>query len=121
MAKSLDNSRQGFDPNKVFTVQYPTISSGFFLLLLALVLVQFTDAFMTQVYVGGGLVQEGNPLMAGLIFSGHFVTVKIMAMSISSLAFWCIHDRFPVIAKSAASTLVLFYCFVLWANTSVVF
>jgi hypothetical protein len=65
-------------------------------------LLSLADAFLTQYLVGVGRVQEGNPLMAGLLESNHFLWFKVIGIAICLLLLWQVYKRFPRLAGGVA-------------------
>ena len=80
---------------------------------------ELSDGVITQVFVGKGLAQESNPLMQPLVMAGDFLLFKIVGVLLSVLALWWLYKRFPLIAISTASSIVVFYGAVLAWNLSV--
>jgi hypothetical protein len=82
-------------------------------------LLSLADAFLTQYLVGVGRVQEGNPLMAGLLESNHFLWFKVIGIAICLLLLWQVYKRFPRLAGGVALFITLFYSGVLIWNSSI--
>ena len=80
---------------------------------------EISDGIVTQLFVGKGLAQESNPLMAPLVAAGDFMLLKIIGVLFSVLILWCLYKRFPLLAISTASSIVVFYGAVLAWNLSV--
>jgi hypothetical protein len=90
-------------------------------ILILLAQFQIWDAAITQVFVGNGIVKEGNSLMASIVNSGDFLLFKILtAFTVISLRF-LLYRRVPKIAMLAASALTVFYAGVIAWNFITVF
>jgi hypothetical protein len=84
--------------------------------LAALILVQLTDAFTTQVLVGNGLAKEANSLMAGLVNSGTFIIFKGVSIAICTLLLIALYRLIPKTVKAVNVIIVIFYTGVLLWN-----
>ena len=80
---------------------------------------EISDGILTQLFVNNGLVQEANPIMEPLVAAGDFLFLKIFGAIFSVLVLWCLYKRFPSIAISTASSIVVFYGAVLAWNLSI--
>ena len=80
---------------------------------------EISDGVITQLFVNKGMVQEANPLMEPLVAAGDFLPFKIIGVLFSVLVLWCLYRRFPRVAISTASSIVVFYGAILAWNLSV--
>ena len=97
------------------------ISEGFIMkylitLLLLLCGLETLDGVLTQGAVTNGLVQEANPLMAHIVHEGNFLLLKIAGALLCAMILWNLYQRFPKLALSATSGIVVFYGMVMVWN-----
>jgi hypothetical protein len=78
------------------------------------------DGLLTHFLVRNGIVEEGNRLIASVVYEGNFLLLKIVGALISVALLWYIYRRFPQIALAAASSIVIFYSAVLVWNINVI-
>ena len=88
-------------------------------LLLLLSGLEISDGIMTNSLVGNGLLQEANPLMTSIVGDGDFLLLKVVGALLSALALWQIYRRFPRLALTTTSSVLLFYSAVLAWNLGV--
>ena len=82
---------------------------------------QISDGVFTDIMVRNNLVSEGNPLMQPLIMGGSFLAIKITG---AIICFWILrklYGRFPRLALTVTSSIVVFYGAVMLWNFSVFF
>jgi hypothetical protein len=89
------------------------------ILLLIMSLLEISDGLFTHISVGKGIVQESNSLMESLISSGDFLTLKILGAVFCAAILWFVHKRFPHLALTVTSGIVVFYSAVMIWNTGV--
>ena len=82
-------------------------------LLIPLSGFQIADGAITQFFVSNGLVHEGNPFARPIVMGGNFLLLKVIGALISAAVLYLLYKRFPRIARTAASTIVVFYSAVL--------
>lgn len=82
---------------------------------------QLWDAIITQVYVGGGYVYEGNPFIVLLFRNGMFLPVKIFTIAASILLIYLLRRFSQKIAASAAASVIVLYAVVLIGNYAILF
>lgn len=90
-------------------------------MLLMMAQFQLWDGIMTDVFVRGGLAREANALMAGFVYGGDFITLKIISTAVLALALWAIYKRFPRLAIFTTASIAVFYLGVITWNFLVVF
>ena len=91
----------------------------FNILVFPAAILSLSDAFLTQYLVGIGRVREGNPLMANLLANNQFLWFKVIGVSLCMGLLWKVSKRFPRLAGGAALFIMVFYCVVLFWNSSV--
>ena len=80
---------------------------------------QLWDAIITQVYVGGGYVGEGNPFMVPLLRNGMFLPERIFSIAVSVFLIYLLSRFAPKIAVNAAAGVILLYSGVLIWNYAI--
>ena len=90
-------------------------------MLLMMAQFQLWDGIITDVFVRGGLAREANALMAGFVYGGDFLLLKIVSTVILALALWAIYKRFPRLAIFTTASVAVFYLGVITWNFLVVF
>jgi hypothetical protein len=78
------------------------------------------DTVATQVMVSRGIVHEGNPVMASLISSGHFVGFKVFGLILCSALLWMVYRRFPRLSVSCVLGSLLLCAGILFWNTLII-
>lgn len=89
------------------------------LLLCIMSGLNISDGLFTDYAVNKGIVNEANSLMEGSVFSGDFIVLKIAGAIICSFCFWLVYKRFPKVAFTATSCVIVFYSLVLTWNITV--
>ncbi len=79
---------------------------------------EISDGIITHFLVRNGLVQEGNPLMEPIVREGNFLLLKIIGVLLCVLILWVVYKRFPRVALTATSSVVVFYGLVMAWNLS---
>ena len=82
---------------------------------------QIWDGLITQVFVGNGVTQEANPLMAPLIEAGDFLLLKVIGVALFIPVLWILYRYFPKFALATASTLAAFSLAIISWNFMVFF
>ncbi len=90
-------------------------------ILILLSGLEISDGVITDFAVRNGLVQEGNPLIEAIVREGNFLLLKIIGVLLCVLILWGIYKRFPKVALTATSTIVMFYGIVMAWNLSMLF
>jgi hypothetical protein len=88
-------------------------------LLGLLILLNIADAVLTNVVVGLGLGNEGNPFLLGLVGGPGFIIIKVIGALICAFILWDIHRRHPRLAFVSTSVFVAFYTGVVTWNSAV--
>ena len=89
--------------------------------LLMMAQFQLWDGIMTDVFVRGGLTYEANALVAGFVYGGDFIPLKIISIAVLSLALLAIYKHFPRLAIFTTASIAFFYLCVITWNFMVVF
>ena len=87
-------------------------------LLILLSGLEISDGVITSLLVRNGSVQESNRLIEAIVMKGDFLLFKVIGVAICVLILWGIYQRFPGVAKIAASSVVAFYGAVMVWNLS---
>ena len=98
----------------MLTQPFQKLNTG--LLVIIAAAFQLWDGIITQIYVSGGQVAEGNPLMAPLIKSGIFLPEKIISIIVSVLLIYLLSRYSQKIASRATLTIIYLYSAVLVWN-----
>ena len=88
-------------------------------LLMIMGVFKITDGIITHFFVGDGLVREANSLMVPVIQGGDFLLLKVIGAFCCVLILWRLYKRYPRLAVSTTSSIVVFYAAVTAWNTSV--
>ena len=88
-------------------------------LLSLLILLNIADAVLTNIVVGHGLGNEGNPFLLGLVGEPIFIILKIVGALVCAFILWDIHRRHPRLAFLSTSVCVAFYIAVVTWNSTV--
>lgn len=91
------------------------------LLVILAVGFQLWDTIMTQVYVGGGYVCEGNPVMVPLLRNGVFLPERIFSIAVSVFLIYLLFRFSQKIAENAAAGVIALYSVVLIWNYAILF
>lgn len=89
------------------------------LLLLLMCVLEIADGLFTEQAVGEGLAREANQLMESIIIAGDFLLLKVVGAVVCSIGLWLVYKRFPRLAVSTTSGIVLFYSAVMVWNAGV--
>lgn len=90
-------------------------------LLILLSGFEISDGIITSLVIGNGLIQESNPWVEPIASEGNFLLLKVIGVLLSVLILWGVYKRFPKLALTAASSVVIFYAVVLVWNFGVLF
>ncbi len=90
-------------------------------LLILLGGLETADAMITHLLVGGGLAQEGNPLVLALVREGSFPLLKIIGVLLSLLILWRLYRYIPQVTLLVTISIVIFYFAVLAWNLGTFF
>ena len=91
------------------------------LLVILAVGFQLWDTIITQVYVGGGYVCEGNPFMVPLLRNGTFLPERIFSIAVSAFLIYLLSRFSQKIAANAAAGVIALYSVVLIWNYAILF
>ena len=86
------------------------------IVLVATLALQVTDAIMTYVLVGHGLMREANPIMRHLLGEGSFLPAKLAGALVSATGLWVVGKWFPRLALGFALLIGASYWFVVVWN-----
>lgn len=89
-------------------------------LLILMSGLEMLDGLFTNFAVGEGLAKEANILMESLVLNGWFVLLKILGAVVCSFCLWRVYKRFPRIALTVTSGIVVFYSAVAAWNFGIV-
>ncbi len=90
----------------------------FFLVVVA-ALFQLWDAIITHIYVGNGLVCEGNPFMVPLLKNGMFLPERFFTVGISVILVYLLSKYSNKVAQKACIGIVMLYSITLAWNYSI--
>jgi len=88
-------------------------------LLGLLILLNIADGVLTNIVIGLGLGNEGNPFLFGLVGGVGFIILKILGALLCAFILWDIHRRHPRLAFVSTSVFVAFYTAVVSWNSAV--
>lgn len=74
------------------------------------------DGIISQFLIKKGFAYEGNPLLRPLVGDDQFLTIKIAASFLATLALWCIYKRHPRLAFTVTLFFLLFYTIIVFWN-----
>ncbi len=89
-------------------------------LLVLLGGLEAVDGLMTHFLVGGGLVQEGNPLVLYMLREGSFPLLKVTGILLTLLILWRLYRYIPQFTLLVTLSIVVFYFTVLAWNLTVI-
>ena len=90
-------------------------------ILILLCSLEILDGIFTHWAVTTGLTRELNPVMASLAGDRSFLLLKVIGAILSSLVLWWLYGRFPRIAMTSATCVVIMYVLVFTWNFSTLF
>lgn len=77
---------------------------------------EISDGVFTDFAVGKGFVNEANPFMKSVVSGGDFLLLKITGALVCAIALWLVYKKYPKLAKTATSGIILFYTTVITWN-----
>ena len=77
---------------------------------------EISDGIFTDFAVGKGFVNEANPLMDSVVSGGHFLFLKAAGALVCVVMLWLVYRKYPRLAKTASSGIILFYTAVIAWN-----
>ena len=89
-------------------------------LLGLLVVCQILDGLFTRIYVGSGLIQDMNPLVAIAAQQNLFLVIKIAGAGACAALLWLVSKRYRNLAMITAGTIAIFYAVILSWNLQTV-
>lgn len=78
-------------------------------LLALLVGLVLADGLMTEFLIAGGLGQEGNLFLHGILGSGNLIALKAVGATVSAVILWDVHRRHPGLAFAATLAFIAVY------------
>jgi hypothetical protein len=82
---------------------------------------EISDGVFTDFAVTKGIVNEANPLMDSVISGCHFLFFKIMGALVGAVILWLVYRKYPRLAKTASSGIIVFYTAVMTWNAFLFF
>jgi hypothetical protein len=80
---------------------------------------EISDGVFTDFAVGQGLVKEANPLMASIVSEDLFLFLKVAGALICTGILWLVYKKYPGVARTVSSAIIVFYIAVLAWNASI--
>ena len=77
---------------------------------------EISDGVFTDYAVGKEFINEANPLMDSVVSGGYFLFLKIAGALVCAVILWLIYRKYPRLAKTASSTIIIFYTAVITWN-----
>jgi hypothetical protein len=93
-------------------------SVGFRYVLLLLVALVLADGLITEFVINSGIAWESNPLMRGLLPTGHFMLIKVAGSVLVALILADMYRHHPKLAANTAWLFVLVYTGIVYWNLS---
>ena len=81
---------------------------------------EILDTIVTYSAVKGGLVWEGNALIAPIAGAWGFIVIKFIGAVLSGLVLQILHEHFPKASMAAAVSITVFYGAVLAWNSCMI-
>lgn len=88
-------------------------------LLVLLILLNISDAVLTNQIVNLGLGREANPFLLNIVGKPSFVVLKASGVLLAGIILWDIYRRRPKLALVSTSCFVAFYGLIVLWNSSV--
>ncbi len=88
-------------------------------LLVLLILLNISDAVLTNQIVNLGLGREANPFLLNIVGQPNFIVLKASGVLLCGIILWDIYRRRPKLALVSTSCFVAFYGLIVLWNSSV--